>query len=102
MSGKVQIDIPREKIEELCRRHRIHKFSLFGSVLRDDFRPDSDVDVLVEFDPNAKLSLFDLVYIEEELAALLDRKVDLVEADTIRNPFRRAEIMRTHEVIFAA
>ncbi|MEK6323055.1 MAG: nucleotidyltransferase domain-containing protein [Acidobacteriota bacterium] len=102
MKGKIQIDIPREKIEELCRRHRIQKFSVFGSVLRDDFRPDSDVDVLVEFDPNAKLSLFDLVHIEEELAALLDRKVDLVEAETIRNPFRRAEIMRTHEVIFAA
>lgn len=102
MKGKIQIDIPREKIEEFCRGHRIHKFSIFGSVLRDDFRPDSDVDVLVEFDPSAKLSLFDLVHIEEELAALLDRKVDLVEAETIRNPFRRAEIMRTHEVIFAA
>lgn len=99
---EIQIDIPREKIEELCRRHRIHKFSVFGSVLRDDFRPDSDVDVLVEFDPQAKLSLFDLVRIEAELSTLLDRNVDLVEAETIRNPFRRAEIMRTQEVIFAA
>ena len=102
MKRKIQIDIPMDKIEEFCMRHRILKFSVFGSVLRDDFRPDSDVDVLVEFDPNAKLSLFDLVRIEDELAALLNRKVDLVETGAIRNPFRRAEIMRTHEVIFAA
>ena len=102
MKGKIQIDIPREKIEEFCRRHRIRKFSVFGSVLRDDFRLDSDVDVLVEFEPEAKLSLFDLVHIEEELAELLHRTVDLVEAAAIRNPFRRAEIMRTQEVIFAA
>ena len=87
---------------EFCRRNHIRKLSLFGSVLRDDFRPDSDVDVLVEFEPEAKLSLFELVRIQEELEAILARKVDLVEASALRNPFRRHEIMKNKQVVYAA
>lgn len=100
MLGKTQIVIPREKVADFCRQNHIRTLSLFGSVLRDDFRQDSDVDVLVEFEPDAPHSLFDLVRMQEELAGLLGHKVDLVEGAALRNPFRRYEIMRSQQVIF--
>ena len=101
MSVNVQIEIPKDKVADFCKRHHIRALSLFGSVLRGDFRPDSDVDMLVEFSPEADHSLFDFVDMQEELAGLLGRKVDLVEKKGIRNPFRRYEILRAHQVIFA-
>jgi uncharacterized protein len=70
------IDISREKLAEFCRRHRIRRLALFGSILRDDFTPDSDVDVLVEFEPGTRLGLR-FFAIERELSELLGRKVDL-------------------------
>ena len=74
--SRAKIDVPRERIAEFCRRHHIRRLALFGSVLRDDFRPDSDVDVLVEFEPGhvPGLAFFDM---EAELSAILGRKVDL-------------------------
>lgn len=102
MNGKIRIELSSEKIAEFCLKHRIHKLAFFGSVLRKDFRPDSDVDVLVDFEPDAKPSLFDLVDIQDELSALLGRKVDLIEESALRNPFRRYEILHTQEVIYAA
>jgi uncharacterized protein len=71
-----RIDIPHDKIAEFCQRHRIKKLALFGSVLRDDFREDSDIDVLVEFEPGAAVGL-SFFAIERELSLLLGRKVDL-------------------------
>ena len=100
MGARISFDAG--KIAEFCRKWRIAEFALFGSVLRDDFRPDSDVDVLVTFDPDAGWSLFDLVDMQEELTTLFGRHVDLVEADRIRNPFRRHAILRSKEVIHAA
>lgn len=85
-----------------CRKWRIKEFALFGSVLRDDFRPDSDIDVLVTFEDDAGWSLWDLVDIQDELKALFGREVDLVEKRALRNPFRKREILSTHEVIYAA
>ncbi|MGH7207626.1 MAG: nucleotidyltransferase family protein [Nitrospiraceae bacterium] len=102
MSRMIHIQIPKEKIVDFCRQNHIRKLSLFGSVLRDDFRADSDVDVLVEFEPDAPHSLFDLVRMQGELAELLGHKVDLIEGTALRNPFRRYEIMRTQQVIFGA
>lgn len=101
MSGKIQIEVPKDKVASFCRKWKITELALFGSVLRDDFRPDSDVDVLVTFGREAGHSLFDIVDMQEELSALLGRKVDLVEKQGLRNPFRRHEILRTHQVIFA-
>lgn len=75
MSAKISID--RDKIAEFCYRWKITELSLFGSVLRDDFRPDSDVDVLVTFAEDAQWSLFDHVTMEDDLSAMLGRKVDL-------------------------
>lgn len=102
MGTKLHIDIQTDKLAEFCRQHHIRELSLFGSVLRDDFNEDSDVDILVDLEPNAQHSLFDLVQMEEELSTLLGRKVDLVEKAGLRNPFRRYEILRTRQVIFVA
>lgn len=100
MSPKIPID--RVKIADFCHRWKITELALFGSVLRNDFRPDSDVDVLVTFAPDAQWSLFDLVEIQEALSEMLGRKVDLIEKRGLRNPFRRYEILRTKEVVYAA
>ncbi len=97
-----RIEADAEAIRQFCSRWKVTEFSLFGSVLRDDFGPDSDVDVLVSFAQDAHRSLFDLVAMEEELAALFGRKVDLVEAAGLRNPFRRREILSSRQVIHAA
>lgn len=96
------LSIDRDKIADFCRRWKIREFALFGSVLRDDFRPDSDVDVLVSFAPDAQWSLFDVVDMQEELALMFGRKVDLVEKRALRNPFRRSDILTTKEVVYAA
>ena len=100
--NKPHLIIPRKKIGEFCRRWKAVEFSLFGSVLRDDFRPDSDVDVLVTFAPDAKVSLFDLVGMQDELKAIFKREVDLVEKDALENPFRKREILGTAQVVYAS
>jgi len=99
------IEVPAEQVREFCGRWKIIEFALFGSVLRDDFRPDSDVDVLVRFQPDAPWSLFDLGDMQAELERIFGRKVDLVEKEAIeqsRNPFRRRHILGNHRVIYAA
>jgi len=103
MSARIPID--RNKIAEFCRRWKITEFALFGSVLRDDFRPDSDVDVLVTFAPDAEWSLFDHVDMEEELSAMLDRKVDLISRRAVErsdNWIRRKAILSTAEPVYVA
>jgi predicted nucleotidyltransferase len=94
--------LPRKKIEEFCKRWSITEFSVFGSVLRDDFRPDSDIDVLVTIDPKARIGLFELIDMKLELEKMFKRPVDLVEKEGLRNPYRRQEILRTAEVVYAA
>ncbi len=96
------IDVPMAGIEGLCRKWRVARFSLFGSVLREDFGPDSDVDVLVSFQPDSTWDLLDLVDMRDELKALFGRNVDLVEEEGLRNPFRRSNILSTRQVIYAA
>ena len=103
MSARIPID--RNKIAEFCRRWKITEFALFGSVLRDDFRPDSDVDVLVTFAPDAEWSLFDMVDMQDELEKTFGRKVDLVSRRGIeasRNYLRRKAILSSAEVIHVA
>lgn len=74
----IAIPLPMEQIADFCRRWKITEFALFGSVLRDDFGPESDVDVLVEFAPDAGWSLFDHVAMQNELCRLFRRRVDLL------------------------
>lgn len=97
--------LPLDQIRTFCERWQITEFALFGSVLRDDFRPDSDVDVLVTFSPEAHHTLFDLVQMENELKVIFQREVDLVSRRGIErslNYLRRNEILSSAQVIYAA
>ncbi|MHC4737550.1 MAG: nucleotidyltransferase family protein [Planctomycetota bacterium] len=98
----IRITLPQKKIEDFCLKWKISELSLFGSVLSDEFQPDSDIDVLVTFMADDGWGLFDFVDMIDELQAILGRKVDLVEKDSLRNPFRRQAILNNNEVIYAA
>lgn len=97
-----KVEGSQEAIASFCQRWKVTEFALFGSILRDDFCPDSDVDVLVIFACDAKWSLWDIIAMKEELETLFGRKVDLVQKDCLRNPFRRYEILSTKQVIYVA
>lgn len=99
---QLQIDIPRDQIRDFCRRWKIVEFALIGSVLRDDFRPDSDIDVLLSFEENAGWSLYDIVDMKDELKAIFGREIDLVEKEAIRNPYRLHNMLMDKEVLYAA
>lgn len=99
---KYNIEISQQKIADFCRKWKITELALFGSVLNRNFRPDSDIDVLVSFSDDAQWSLFDLVHMQDELKDIFGREVDLVEKAALRNPFRRYFILRSKEVIYAA
>jgi hypothetical protein len=97
------IDLPpREALADLCRRWRVRELSVFGSVARGSSRADSDVDLLVTFDPDAPWSTLDIVDLRQELASLFGRNVGLVEERAIRNPYRKASILRDKSVLYAA
>jgi predicted nucleotidyltransferase len=98
---KIGLKIPHDEIEDFCSRWKIEELSLFGSILREDFGQDSDVDVLVSFAEDAPWSLFDIVDMKEELESIFGRDVDLVEKESLRNPFRRSAIMNGREIIYA-
>jgi predicted nucleotidyltransferase len=88
MTGKANFNIPTEKVAEFCKRNRIRKLSIFGSALRGDFSSDSDIDVLVEFEPDACVGLIRLSGMEIELSEILGRKVDLNTPGFISKYFR--------------
>ena len=99
------LDLSEKIISDFCRRWRISEFALFGSVLRDDFDAESDLDILVAFAPDADWSLLDHVQMEQELEALLGRKVDLLSRRSVErshNWLRRKEILDTAEVVYAS
>ncbi len=99
------MEIPTEQIEAFCRKWRITQFALFGSVLRENFRPDSDVDVLVTFADDVHWGLFDIVRMEDELKAIFDREVDLVTRRSVEespNYIRRNHILAQIEVVHVA
>jgi len=99
------INLPEKQIAGFCQRWRICEFALFGSVLRDDFGPDSDLDVLVVFAPGAAWGLLDHVQMEQELAELLGRRVDLLSKRAVEqshNWLRRREILNTAEVVYVS
>ena len=98
MPAKIAID--RAAVADFCRRHHICRLALFGSVLRDDFAPTSDVDVLVEFEPGCRVGLIRLAGIERELSDLLGRKVDIRTAADL-SPYFREEVLAQAEVQYA-
>ncbi len=100
--AQTRIRLPLDAIESFCRKWQIREMSLFGSVLRDDFTPESDVDVLVKFEPEAHWSLWDFIDLRDELSRLFQREVDVVSERGLRNPFRRREILGSRQVVYAA
>jgi hypothetical protein len=97
-----KIPIDRDRVAEFCSRWKIKKLALFGSVLRDDFAAESDVDVLVTFAPGEEWTLLDVVEMQRELSGIIGREVDLVLRESLVNPFRRHEILKAKQVINVA
>jgi len=105
MVRRLGIDIPTERLLHFCRKWKVAELALFGSVLRDDFRPDSDVDVLVSFASDAQWGLFDEARMEEELADLFGYPVDLVSRRAVErseNWIRRRAILASAESLYVA
>ncbi len=96
------ISIPTAELSAFCGRNRIRRLSLFGSVLRDDFTPQSDIDVLVDFEPGTQLTLFGLARVENELSDLLDRRVDLHEPGSLHPVIREGVLGSAKDVYVAA
>jgi predicted nucleotidyltransferase len=86
----------------ICEKYGIQELSIFGSSIRDDFSIESDIDFLVSFDENFDISLFDIMNLEDELSELLEREVDIVEKESLKNPIRKNKILLTREIIYAA
>jgi predicted nucleotidyltransferase len=99
------LEFPKKRIADFCRRWDISALDLFGSVLRPDFRPDSDVDILVTFAPQAHWTLLDCVRMEQELTGIIGRPVDLVSRRAVEessNPIRRRQILESAEPFYVA
>lgn len=95
-----RIPIPRMQLAELCRRYHVRRMALFGSVLRDDFRPDSDVDVLVLFQPGARVGFMALGHMKRELSEIFQRPVDRVPQDGLK-PVIRESVLSSAEEVYA-
>lgn len=95
------INLPEDEVIAFCQRWKVIEFAIFGSGLRQDFNALSDVDVLVSFDNLAEITLFDLAQMQIELEDIFNRPVDLIEKASLRNPYRREEILETSQVIYA-
>ena len=98
---RLRIDLPESRLAEFCRQNHIRQLLVFGSVLRDDFRPDSDVDLLVESEPGAPVGFLAFSRMQRELATLLQRPVDLVPKQGLK-PLIREEVLASAEVVYAA
>jgi predicted nucleotidyltransferase len=102
MAGNANLELDRDALAAFCRKWKIRELSIFGSALRDDFGPESDLDFLVSFESDAPVDIDALLDMQEELEARYDRSVDVVEKEALRNPWRKYEILKTREVIYAA
>jgi len=100
MQIRDRLNIPLNELAALCQRYHVRELALFGSVLRDDFRDDSDVDVLVEFEPEAPIGLLDYIALQEELAVLLQRNVDLVSKRGLKRVIRD-RVLASSRVVYA-
>jgi len=99
------IKIPKAQISDFCRRNHVLKLALFGSILRKDFRPESDIDLVVEFDPENDVSLLDMARIRQQLGDVLHRSIDLLTRSGVkgmRNHLRKREVLRRLRSIYAA
>jgi predicted nucleotidyltransferase len=99
--SRVKIKIPKQELAEFCRRYNVQKLALFGSALREDFRPESDIDVLVSFQPDAHVGFITFSRMQRELSELFQRPVDLVPMDGLK-PVIRDSILSNIEEVYAA
>jgi len=97
-----RLGVEPERIAEFCRKWQIKELALFGSALCEDFRPDSDVDLLVVFAQPVRWTLWDFIDMKDELSAMFGRPVDLLTKQSLKNPFRRHSILTSRRVIYAA
>ena len=105
MVAELQLDLPMAKIADFCKRWRVRELAVFGSILREDFGPDSDIDVLVTFEDDAAIGLPALVRMHNELAEITGRKVDVIPRDAVvesDNRRRRERILGSAQVVYAA
>jgi hypothetical protein len=100
--GQSGVELPTQQIKEFCDKYGVEQFALFGSVLRADFGPESDVDVMLKFKPGHGFTFENTPDIQDELRAMFGRKADVIEMGRIRNPIRQRAIMDSHRVIYAA
>jgi predicted nucleotidyltransferase len=96
------IFINYDNVVNVCKKYHINELSIFGSSLRDDFNKNSDIDILVSFNKISNVTLFDIIELEREFAELLNREVDIVEQEALKNPIRKNKILSTREIIYAA
>ena len=104
-TAKLAMPLPMDELAAFCKKWRIFKLSVFGSILRDDFRPDSDVDFVAEFEEGAKRGFLEEFAMEEELESLVGRHVDILDERLVRssrNPYRREEILGAAESLIDA
>ncbi len=99
MNG-IKIELPQEAIAQLCKRYQVRELSVFGSAVRDDFTADSDIDILVEFQPEAIIGIIKFTHMQYEIEALIGRKVDLVSKRGL-NPIIRDEVLGSSKVLYA-
>jgi uncharacterized protein len=95
------LELPDEPIAAYCRANQIRELSVFGSVLRSDFRPDSDIDLLVDFYPEAEIGLLDFARMQRELTAIVGRRIDLVPKDGLK-PYIRQSVLDSARLLYAA
>lgn len=97
-----RLDVPKQQIASFCRRHHVKRLGIFGSAARGEAGDTSDIDLLVEFTPDASASLFDMVRMRDELSRLFGRKVDLATSTVLENPYRRRAILKDLRELYAA
>jgi predicted nucleotidyltransferase len=100
--NKNGISLDYDEIVLLCKKYNIDELSIFGSSIRNDFSQNSDIDILVSFNKNSGISLFGIMDLEKEFSILLNREVDIVEKEALKNPIRKNKILSTREIIYAA
>jgi len=89
-------------IVHLCKKYHINELSIFGSSIREDFNQNSDIDILVSFEKDLEITLFDIMDLEKEFSQLLKKEVNIVEKEAVKNPIRKNRILSTREIIYAA
>lgn len=96
------INISKKNLKTIAEKYRIKEIAVFGSSIRNDFHADSDIDLLIEFYNSETISLYDLIDIQEYFEKITQRSIDIVEPAGLRNPYRRENILKTKEVLYAA